>query len=310
MTETPIRLESLGKTFGHVAALEDLSMEIPTGSTYFLLGPNGSGKTTMVHLLTGVLRPTAGTLRVFDLDPYRQPHKTARRLSVAYENHHLPSWASARIFLRFVSRIRKLEEEEVERSAQAFGLVDYWERPMGTYSAGMRKRVMLAQAWMGDPELLLLDEPFSNLDPEGRRLLAGLLEDRLSSDLTTVVSTHLAETLAPPSHLAFLLDGHLEADGPIGHLADQFEARSAVLVLARPAEAVQILLDQGQGDVTASQDRVVVKGTSETILAAQDILEEAGLAPDATKEEYDIWAIYRALLAGRPARSKRDGSET
>ncbi len=300
MTETPIHLESLGKAFGHVAALDDLSMEIPPGSTYFLLGPNGSGKTTLVHLLTGVLRPTDGTVRVFDHDPYRRPHRTARRLSVAYENHHLPSWASARIFLRFVSRIRRLEEEEVAKSARAFGLVDYWERPMGTYSAGMRKRVMLAQAWMGDPELLLLlDEPFSNLDPEGRRLLAGLLEARLSSERTTVVSTHLAETLAPPSHLAFLLDGHLEADGPIGDLADQFEARSAVFTLPRPAEAVQILLAEGQSDVTASQDRVVVKGKSETILAARSILEDAGLSPDATKEEYDIWAIYRALLAGR-----------
>lgn len=309
MTETPVRLENLGKAFGRIAAVDDLSMEVPTGSTYFLLGPNGSGKTTLVHLLTGVLRPTDGSVRVFDLDPYRRPHDTARHLSVAYENHHLPSWASARIFLRFVSRIRRLEEEEVAKSAQAFGLVDYWDRPMGTYSAGMRKRVMLAQAWMGDPELLLLDEPFSNLDPEGRRLLAGLLEERLSSERTTVVSTHLAETLAPPSHLAFLLDGHLEADGPIGELADQFEVRSAVLTLPRPAEAVQILLEQGTGDVTASQDRVIVKGNSEDILAARSILEDAGLTPDLMKEEYDIWAIYRALLAGRAVSSKGGSSE-
>lgn len=215
-----------------------------------------------------------------------------------------PSWASARIFLRFVSRIRKLEEDEVAKSARAFGLFDYWERPMGTYSAGMRKRVMLAQAWMGDPELLLLDEPFSNLDPEGRRLLAGLLEARSAAERTTVVSTHLAETLAPPSHLAFLLDGHLEADGPIGELADRFEARSVARTLARPAQAVQILLEQGTGDVTASKDRVVVRGNSETLLAARRILEEAGLSPDATKEQYDIWAIYRALLTGSMAPSK------
>jgi ABC-type multidrug transport system ATPase subunit len=309
LTETPIHLESLGKSFGHVAALDDLSMEVPTGSTYFLLGPNGSGKTTLVYLLTGVLRPTDGTLRVFDADPYRQPHKTARRLSVAYENHHLPSWASARIFLRFITRLRKLEEDEPAKSAHAFGLVDYWERPMGTYSAGMRKRVMLAQAWMGDPELLLLDEPFSNLDPEGRRLLAGLLEERSSSERTTVVSTHLAETLAPPSHLAFLLDGHLEADGPIGDLADQFEARSAVLTVQSPAEAVRILLEQGTGGVMASQDSVAVKGTSKTILAALGILDEAGLSPESTKDEYDIWAIYRALLAGRVGRSPRATSQ-
>ncbi len=307
MNGTPVVLENLRKAFGRVVALEDLTLDVPPGATYFILGPNGSGKTTLVNLLTGILRPTDGQVRVFGSDPYRRPYETAQRLSVAYENHHLPSWASAKVYLRFITRIRKLGEEEADQASRDFELLDYWERDMGTYSAGMRKRVMLAQAWMGTPDLLVLDEPFSNLDPQGRWLLARLLRKRASAGRTTIVATHLAETLAPPTHLACLLSGRLEEDGPIGDLADRYDARSVEFTVSDPAKGVQLLLERGSGTVSASGDRVSVRGTSDIISAAEEILRDADLSPSRVKEEYDIWAIYRALLTHREPRSFERG---
>ncbi len=226
---------------------------------------------------------------------------------MAYENHHLPSWASAKVYLRFITRIRKLGEEEADQASRDFELLDYWERDMGTYSAGMRKRVMLAQAWMGTPDLLVLDEPFSNLDPQGRWLLARLLRKRASAGRTTIVATHLAETLAPPTHLACLLSGRLEEDGPIGDLADRYDARSVEFTVSDPAKGVQLLLERGSGTVSASGDRVSVRGTSDIISAAEEILRDADLSPSRVKEEYDIWAIYRALLTHREPRSFERG---
>ncbi len=297
-----IRVEELDKRFRQVVALDDVTMEVPQGSTYFLLGPNGSGKTTLVRLLTGVLRPTHGTIRVLDVDPYRQPHRLSRKLGVAYENHHLPSWAKARDYLEFASKARNLDGEDIQQAARDFELADYWDREMGTYSAGMRKRVMLAQAWLGDPELLLLDEPFSNLDPEGRRLLASLLDRRSSEGLTTLVATHLAETIAPPTHLACLLNGGLEAAGPVRELADQYRARSVAFELPDPAEGVRLLLERGITTVTASGDRVLVVGDSDTVGTAAEALRSAGLSAEPVEETYDIWAIYRSVLSGHTPR--------
>ncbi|MEE9173968.1 MAG: ABC transporter ATP-binding protein [Thermoplasmata archaeon] len=292
-------MKELDKRFRQVVALGDLSLQVPTGASYFLLGPNGSGKTTLVRLLAGVLRPTHGDVRVLGEDPYRHPEHLARRVGIAYEDHHLPGWASARDYLRFAARSRGFDGDIVDETAEAFELTTYWLREMGTYSAGMRKRVMLAQAWLGDPDLLLLDEPFSNLDPQGRWFLARQLRDRASTGRTTIVATHLAETLAPPTHLGFLVNGTLEAAGPIGDLADRYAARSVPFAVPDPGEGVRILLKKGIAAVTALGDRIVVKGDSEAVGMATAALQEAGIATEPGEESCDIWAIYRSVLGGR-----------
>ncbi|MEE9592872.1 MAG: ABC transporter ATP-binding protein [Thermoplasmata archaeon] len=296
-----IRVEALHKRFGRVRALEEVSLGIPEGATYFLLGPNGSGKTTLVRLLTGVLRPTEGTVTVLDVDPYRKPHRLVRRLGIAYEDHHLPPWATARDYLRFAARASALDDATVGDVAEAFELSEYWERQVGTYSAGMQKRVMLAQAWLGDPELLLLDEPFSNLDPEGRRLLADLLGSRRSDGRTTLVATHLAETVAPPTHLACFLNGRVAADARVEELADQLGARTIAVKTPDPIEAARVLLKMGIGAVTAREDTVVVQGDSATVEAAVEALRDAGLEGEVLEESYDIWSLYRSILSSQKA---------
>ena len=260
------------------------------------MGPNGSGKTTLIRLVSGVLRPTSGSLRVLGVDPYRHPERLAESVGIAYENHFLPPWASARDYLVFASKARSLGKAAVERAAEIFELTSYWERGMETYSAGMQKRVMLAQAWLSDPEILLLDEPFSNLDPQGRALLAELLEARAANGLTTFIATHLAETMIPLTHLALLVNGEIQALGPVADLADAYAARSTSFTVPDPTEAVRILLARGVETVTATSRSVFVTGSRETVSAAREALLEAGIGVEPGEDSYDIWEIYRSVL--------------
>ncbi len=293
-----VRVEHLEKRFRRVAAIEGVSFEVPIGATLFLLGPNGSGKTTLLRLLAGVLRPTRGTVRVFDADPYRDPHRLARRMGISYENHFLSPWATARDYLRFAAKAQGLDNGAVHEAGHDWELMDYWDRDMGTYSAGMSKRVALAQAWLGNPGLLLLDEPFSTLDPQGRSILADLLSARSAAAQTTLVATHLAEQVTLPTHVACLLLGHLEAEGTVSELAVRYGARSVAFALPDPPEGVRALLEAGISSVTATRDRVIVKGDQDTVGRAGEILRGMGASAEPVEETFDIWAIYRSVLEG------------
>lgn len=291
-------IDGLTKRFRNVVALEDISFNVPEGSGFFLLGPNGSGKTTLVRLMTGTQRPTEGRVSILGEDPYRRPDLLALRMGVAYEDHYLPPWASARAYLRFTALTKGLSEEVLAPAADLFHVRDYWDREMGTYSAGMRKRVMLAQAWLGEPEFLLLDEPYSALDPEGRRLLAERLRERQAAGQTTLVATHLAETIAPPTHLALLLNGSLEAVGPIGNLADLYGARATSLAVTDVAAAVRVLLKAGMTSITVDGERVLIHGGSEAETRAREALEAAGITVETAAVVFDLWTIFRRVLAG------------
>ncbi len=297
--EPAVAFKGLGKSFRNVVALENVTLSVPYDATYLFLGPNGSGKTTLIRLLAGVLRPTNGVVRVLGEDPYRNPERLAQKVGIAYENHHLPPWATARTYLRFAAHAKGLGDEAVDSSAEQFGLREFWNREMGTYSAGMGKRVMLAQAWLGDPRLLILDEPFSNLDPEGRRMLADLLSSRAAQGATTLVATHLAEPSTTPTHVACLLNGHLEAGGPIGELSERYGALTVTLAVPDPAAAVRLLYEQGIRSVTISEDGLAVRGSNATVKAAKDALQAEGIKSGVASASYDIWAIYRAVLLGR-----------
>lgn len=294
-----VQVEGVNKQFGEIIALESLDLSVATGDTFFFLGPNGSGKTTLIRLLTGGLRPTRGRIRVLGVDPYRHPDRIATRLGVAFEDHYLASWATASAYLRFAARARDLEKSTVSEAAKVFGLETYWDRPMGTYSAGMQKRVVLAQAWMGRPSLLILDEPFTNLDPEGRHLLSDLLTQRTEAGLTTLVASHLAEVGITPTHLSVLLNGRLQALGRLDELADRYASGAMDLSVRDPAMAVQALLAAGVGPITAEGGHVVVRGDSDAFAKAVSALSSAGIPVEPGRVHYDLWAIYRAVLSGR-----------
>lgn len=293
---TAAELVQVTKAYRQIVALDDATLAVPSGATYLLLGPNGSGKTTLLRLLAGVLRPTKGRVRVLDLNPYRHPDRLARDLGIAYEHHALPAWSSAHRFLAFAARMQGQDGGDVEAAASAFNLHPFWDRTMGTYSAGMRKRVALAQAWLGSPPLLLLDEPFSDLDAEGRRILAQGVAARGAEGKTTVLATHLAEEAVSPSHLAILKSGRVDATGSLKDLADRHSATTFSIVVSSPPEAARLLHEAGETYVAVGGDRVLVRGNAEAGEHARRVLEKGGIAIQEVREDFDIPAIYRTVM--------------
>ena len=179
MSEPVVRTRSLSKWYGQVIGLNDVSVEIPTG-ILGLLGPNGAGKSTFMKLVTGQLKPSQGTVEVFGQSIWGNPGAFADigycpDQDAFYERMTGEEWLTA------LTRLAGLEEtaanEAVGRALETVSLSDAADKKIGAYSKGMRQRIKLAQAFVHDPTLLLLDEPLSGLDPISRRRTIALIKD-------------------------------------------------------------------------------------------------------------------------------------
>lgn len=226
--------EDLARGYGQVAGLTDLSVTIGPGVTG-LIGPNGAGKSTFLKLIVGELKPTRGSLRVLGETPFGN-RELYRRIGFAPQQdafyEHLDAVGMVRLLLRLAGYSRR---EATERAASALDrvrLVEGRERPIKTYSKGMRQRVKLAQAIAHDPELLVLDEPLTGLDPLGRRDVLRLLQGLADEGKTIVVSSHvLHEVESLTQEILLLHRGRLLAQGRVREvrkLLDQYPSRVAI----------------------------------------------------------------------------------
>ena len=158
----------LTKRFGELTAVSDLSFEVAAGSVTGFLGPNGAGKTTTLRLLLGLVRPTEGEALVFGR-PFAELDRPASRVGAVLEASDVHPGRTGRNHLRVLSRAAGMPETRVDEVLALVDLVEAADRPAGGYSLGMRQRLGLAASLLGDPELLVLDEPANGLDPEGVR---------------------------------------------------------------------------------------------------------------------------------------------
>jgi ABC-type multidrug transport system ATPase subunit len=200
---TCARLDAVSKLFGSFAALRQVSAELETGRCYVLIGENGAGKSTLLRLLAGLLRPSFGTVRVFgDVEPH---HARAR---IGYMSHapmlydELTAQENLRYFASLYPGRECLSPAEVLKQV---GLDPDLPRPLGQYSQGMRQRTSLARVLMAAPELLLLDEPFSNMDVESARQMVELLARFRHGSRTILLTTHQRELAAPIADYVFAL---------------------------------------------------------------------------------------------------------
>ena len=219
-----VAVRDLVKRFGPVTAVDGVSFTVAESSVTALLGPNGAGKTTLIRVLTGYLLPDSGTVRVAGVDVLADPLEARRRIGYLPENNPLPLELPVDDFLRFAAGARGLRgaaaRDAVHRVVERVGLAEVWRKPIGACSKGYRQRVGLAQALLGEPELLFLDEPTNGLDPlqvvEMRKLVR-----ELGSEHTVLLTSHVLPEVAALAERALLVHrGRLVADQDLAAAED------------------------------------------------------------------------------------------
>jgi ABC-2 type transport system ATP-binding protein len=216
-----IAIQGLGKSYGRVQALTELSLEIPRGAVFGLLGPNGAGKTTTFNILCGLTRPDRGSARVLGVDSQRV-HTLRGRLGALPQDAAFPTHVTVSEQLAFLARLsgltRSSAQSEARRVLELVDLDAVGRRRGGELSHGMHKRVALAQALLGNPEVILLDEPTAGLDPTSARQVKDLIAAQ-APRATVIVSSHnLVEIQEICTHGAILDRGRLVRAGTMGEL--------------------------------------------------------------------------------------------
>lgn len=258
-----IETKELTKRYGDVVALDHLSLRVPRGGVFGFLGPNGSGKTTTMGMLLGLVHPTSGEARIFG-DPARHP-ATLRRVGAMVETPTFYPYLSGRANLRYFQGVSGHgSSTEVDRLLDIVDLGKRAESKYATYSLGMKQRLGIACALLGDPELVFLDEPTNGLDPAGVVEVRELIRQLGKGGRTVVLSSHLlAETELVCDNVAVLSRGRLIAQGTIKELLRQHDAlrlRTTDDAGARATLAAMTWIERteerdGGLVVTAPQDR-------------------------------------------------------
>lgn len=217
-TQPPaVRARGLGRRFGREWALAHVDLEVAAGEALLLAGANGSGKTTLLRLIAGLHRPTRGRLRVFGRDSVEERQACRRRLTLVSHASCLYDGLTPREMLRTWARLGAgpIAEAEVAALLAEAGLAERADALISGFSAGMRRRLTLLRARLERPRLLLLDEPFSALDVEGRALIAGWIRDFTAAGGSLIIASHDLERTAPLCDRALILKlGQLAWSGP------------------------------------------------------------------------------------------------
>lgn len=192
-----IRAIALSKTYGNNQAVKNLNLDVRAGEVFGFLGPNGAGKTTTIKMLVGMLTPTSGRAEICGIDVSKHPVEAKSLIGYVPDSPDVYERLSAREFLRFVGDIRRIERSKCEaRISELLSLFDLEDRAddwLGSYSHGMKQKVCIAQALLGEPRVMFLDEPTVGLDPKSARLVKEILRRFASKGGTVFLSTHILE---------------------------------------------------------------------------------------------------------------------
>jgi ABC-2 type transport system ATP-binding protein len=256
-----INVHGLSKRFGDVLAVDGLDFEVEEGTVVGFLGPNGAGKTTTLRMLLGLVAPTAGTA-AFGGRAYRELREPTRVVGAVLEASGFHPGRTARNHLRVLATAAGLPARRVDRVLAQVGLADAADRRVGGFSLGMRQRLGLAAALLGDPEVLLLDEPANGLDPEGIAWLRRLIRRQADQGRTVLVSSHvLAEVAQTVDQVVIIARGRLVTQSTLADLTAGADA--AVRVRTPQAEALRERLAAGGGAVRLDgPDQLVVTGVT------------------------------------------------
>ena len=248
-----IEAENLKKIFGSIHALDGVTVEIPEGIT-LILGPNGGGKSTFLKLATGVYRPTSGEIKVFGERPWNN-WKVKARFGVAYDPPAFPQFVTGREWLKLFAESKGYSGEEVERIAELFDAKSFLDKRISGYSSGMLKRLSLAQAFIGKPEIIFLDEPLANIDFDSMERVIDIVGD-MSGKMNFVIISHIWEPLMPVVDWVVVIgNGKLVLSGKADEVQDEVEK------LFKPRVKRRLREESQRGPLHGQEGRQTPAGT-------------------------------------------------
>jgi ABC-2 type transport system ATP-binding protein len=276
-----IEVRGLTKSFGDVLAVDDLTFDIPPGRVTGFLGPNGAGKSTTLRMILGLLRPGRGTAALLGR-PFASLDEPARTVGALLDAEQFHPQRSGRNHLRVLATAAAIPRERVDEVLEIVELTGAADRRVGGYSLGMKQRLGLAAALLGDPRILVLDEPANGLDPAGIRWLRNFLKDFASGERAVFVSSHQLAQMADMAHDVVVLNrGRLVTHSPVDDLLGRASIRMRV-VTPQPERLGELLTVRGIAHERLSADalRVDASGPVVGTLAA-----ESGIPVFALEEE-------------------------
>ena len=292
---TAISVRGLTKRFGDITAVNDLSFDVAHGTITGFIGPNGAGKTTTLRMLLGLVHPTAGTGLV-DGSPYQRLDRPAFTVGAALEATGFHPGRTARNHLRILAHPNRIPTGRVDEVLEEVELADAARRRVGGFSLGMRQRLMLAGALLGDPRILVLDEPTNGLDPAGVHWLREFLRARADAGGTILVSSHLLAELALSADAVVIIkDGRLVTQGTV----EELRRHTGSWVRVRTPQANELfamLISRGFRAELSSPDEVVARDV--TTQQVGEAVAAAGLVVYEMKaEEQNLEDAFLELTA-------------
>lgn len=219
--EIILEIQNLSKRYPGVQALDNLTLSVERGSTYGLLGPNGSGKTTTLGIVLDVLRANSGTFRWFGKIISGE---TKRQIGALLETPNFYPYLSAAQNLKIVADIKHVDRKQVEPVLETVGLLSRQHSTFKEFSLGMKQRLALGAALLGNPEVLVLDEPTNGLDPEGIAEVRNLIKQVANQGKTIIIASHLLDEVEKVcTHMAVLQQGKLKAAGRVDRILNQHD---------------------------------------------------------------------------------------
>lgn len=295
-----IQTRELTRRFGGVVAVDALDLEVRRGEVYGFLGPNGAGKSTTINMLLDFVPPTSGSATVLGHDIETESLAVRQATGVLPEDFGLYDRLTARKHLQFAIDTKDADDDP-EVLLERVGLSDAIDRKAGGFSSGMAQRLALAMALVGEPELLILDEPSTGLDPNGAREMRGIVLEEVDRGATIFFSSHIMEQVeAVCDRVGIMRDGRLVAEDTIEGLKAGFDGESRLVLTVDAVDDEMLAAARrvdGVSEVSADgRDVVAVLRDSRRKAAVINAIEEAGAnVEDITTEDASLEDLFAAL---------------